>query len=283
MDSKLSGLILALVPALGTVRFERLFYDKTREIFNNEQCNVFVFRDDRPVESMLTYAADSAIRALTRECAVQYLKNGFLTDPVLPELRRNQARHGSVVRLVTANEVADNAYRERYYEKAAVSQKMATAVEIDGKLFYLNFYRDPSRPEFSALDRMRLADLAELLCSFLAKHYQLTRNEIEIAKPRADMPEEFRAQLTEQVRAALLSEGAGLTAREADICAAIAMGKAASAIAIDHGISCNTVATHRKRAYAKLGISSQSELFARYYESLTNKIIGAGVQLRNAV
>jgi DNA-binding CsgD family transcriptional regulator len=28
------------------------------------------------------------------------------------------------------------------------------------------------------------------------------------------------------------------------------------------------VATHRKRAYSKLGIGSQNELFARYFDSL---------------
>jgi len=60
----------------------------------------------------------------------------------------------------------------------------------------------------------------------------------------------------------------GLTQREADVCAAIALGYTTVGIGLNLGISVNTVATHRKRAYAKLGISCQNELFARYFDSL---------------
>jgi DNA-binding CsgD family transcriptional regulator len=34
------------------------------------------------------------------------------------------------------------------------------------------------------------------------------------------------------------------------------------------GISVNTVTTHRKRAYAKLRVGSQNELFERYFTAV---------------
>jgi DNA-binding CsgD family transcriptional regulator len=68
----------------------------------------------------------------------------------------------------------------------------------------------------------------------------------------------------EQMRAAFLTEEWGLTAREADVCAGILLGYSTVGLSLTLGISTNTVATHRKHAYAKLGISSQNELFARY-------------------
>ena len=51
-----------------------------------------------------------------------------------------------------------------------------------------------------------------------------------------------------------------LTRRELDVCVGIMQGKSSEAIALALGISVNTVLTYRKRAYARLGISSHNEL-----------------------
>ena len=48
--------------------------------------------------------------------------------------------------------------------------------------------------------------------------------------------------------------------RETEVCAAITLGMTSEAIALNLGISVNTVLTYRKRAYARLGISCQNEL-----------------------
>jgi len=74
----------------------------------------------------------------------------------------------------------------------------------------------------------------------------------------------------QELRDSMLKLPCGLTQREADVCAAIALGYTTLGIGLNLGISVNTVATHRKRAYAKLGISCQNELFARYFDSLGN-------------
>lgn len=51
------------------------------------------------------------------------------------------------------------------------------------------------------------------------------------------------------------------TGREKTVCLAILLGHTSESIGLNHGISKNTVLTYRKRLYAKLGISSQNELF----------------------
>jgi LuxR family transcriptional regulator, activator of tox operons len=51
-----------------------------------------------------------------------------------------------------------------------------------------------------------------------------------------------------------------LPPREAEVCGAIASGMTSEAIALTLGISVNTVLTYRKRAYMRLGVSSQNEL-----------------------
>ena len=57
-----------------------------------------------------------------------------------------------------------------------------------------------------------------------------------------------------------------LSPREAEICAMILVGYTTLGISLNLEISINTVATHRKRAYKKLGIATQNELFCKCFE-----------------
>lgn len=52
-----------------------------------------------------------------------------------------------------------------------------------------------------------------------------------------------------------------LSPRELEVCIRIMLGVTSEGIGIDLGISRNTVLTYRKRAYARLNISSQNQLF----------------------
>jgi DNA-binding CsgD family transcriptional regulator len=74
--------------------------------------------------------------------------------------------------------------------------------------------------------------------------------------------------LYRNVSDALFKGGHGLTPREAQVCASITLGGNSRNIGRTLGISAHTVATHRKRAYSKLGIRSQNQLFALYYEAI---------------
>jgi DNA-binding CsgD family transcriptional regulator len=53
----------------------------------------------------------------------------------------------------------------------------------------------------------------------------------------------------------------GLTERELDVCARVIIGMTTEAIALELDLRAPTVATYRKRAYARLGISSHYEMF----------------------
>ncbi|WP_189622426.1 helix-turn-helix transcriptional regulator [Novosphingobium colocasiae] len=82
------------------------------------------------------------------------------------------------------------------------------------------------------------------------------------------MPGKLRQRTLEYLREVLMEGPGKLSHREAEICAGIIMGYSTEAIGLNCMISVNTVATHRKRAYAKLGISSQNELFLRYFSAV---------------
>jgi DNA-binding CsgD family transcriptional regulator len=62
-----------------------------------------------------------------------------------------------------------------------------------------------------------------------------------------------------------------LTSRERDVTHLILRGHNAESITNQLGISQNTVKRHRSRAYKKLGVNSQGELFSRFLESLGSR------------
>lgn len=62
-------------------------------------------------------------------------------------------------------------------------------------------------------------------------------------------------------RQRLLALDRGLTGREIDVCARSLSGMTAEGIGLELEIKKSSVVTYRKRAYERLGISSQHELF----------------------
>jgi DNA-binding CsgD family transcriptional regulator len=59
-----------------------------------------------------------------------------------------------------------------------------------------------------------------------------------------------------------------LSDREREVTQLILRGHSSQSICFNLGISLGTVKTHRKNAYAKLNISSQSELLSLFLQSL---------------
>ena len=74
------------------------------------------------------------------------------------------------------------------------------------------------------------------------------------------------------VRFLALQRFATLTGREKEVCLRILSGFSSEAIAAELGISLHSTLTYRKRAYERLGISSQSELFAIVLRLLTRSM-----------
>jgi DNA-binding CsgD family transcriptional regulator len=278
-DSEMTGnefeKISELVVPLGSVSFTRKFYNVCRDLFRNDQCTVFVLEEDQKPDCILSAASGREMRELTRHCANDYVDSGYRNDPTLAWMRsRRNTQFRPSIRSLSPREIPNADYRRRFYENAAVRQKLAAAQFSGGKLYYLNFYRNPDQEDYTSKDRTMLEGVSGLLCALIAKHHTMVEPSTMPLRPIKEMPDDFRSDLKDRVRCALFKEGVGLTPKEADICAAIALGQTAAGIGLEHGISVNTVATHRKRAYAKLGIGSQNELFARYYESITDQIRG---------
>jgi len=136
-------------------------------------------------------------------------------------------------------------YRKIFFQDSGIVDKCATAIWTGDTCFYVNFYRIAAQGRFSAAQRERLEAIAPAIAASVARHFQTS------------VPDQSLAALF-ATRAPL----AALTPREQEVCRRILAGFSSEAIAQALGISLHSTLTYRKRAYERLGISSQSELFA---------------------
>ena len=109
--------------------------------------------------------------------------------------------------------------------------------------------RITSQGRFTTKQIRRLLAVAPAVSAAIARHFQAD------AAPDGD-PLRRLKQLF-----ATSEPLAALTGREKEVCLRILSGFSSEAIAADLGISLHSALTYRKRAYDRLGISSQNELF----------------------
>lgn len=139
-------------------------------------------------------------------------------------------------------------YRKIFFNDSDIVDKYATAIWVGDTCFYVNFYRITAQGRFGDAERARLQTIAPAIGASVARHFQ----QAATATPDQNLAALFatRAPLS------------ALTPREQDVCRRILLGFSSEAISQVLGISLHSTLTYRKRAYERLGISSQNELFS---------------------
>jgi DNA-binding CsgD family transcriptional regulator len=125
--------------------------------------------------------------------------------------------------------------------------------------------RRPGGRAFSAAELRRLRCVEEAVVSALRLHWTTC------AERRAAARGDGSRGLHHRVDTAIDEFGrAALTPREAEVVRLLLRGHSTKAAAESLGIAVATTALHRKRTYAKLGVSSQAELFYLFLCSLSH-------------
>lgn len=256
-----------LVAALGTSDFGPKFLDVFGEVLEAEHCTVFAFAGSSAPFAVLAEARSASDRIRVRNLACAFASGEFEHDPNVGRLRRLD--DGLAVYTLTPDELPDQLFRRRFYDDPRIVDELVTLAHTSRWRLYLSFYRTDPGCRFRATGVDAFRACARFTVQLLEKHVECATLRSLSAQPRPDpLHCASREQLFGKLRGALLASGHWLTPREAEVCTAIALGYTVAGAGLRLRISANTVATHRKRAYAKLGISSQNELFARYVDTL---------------
>jgi len=273
-----------LVGAIGNAQFGSQFFGFLDDRLGIDSCTVFKFGDGPGPSCILADGGSDAHGILrtqiARDVAAEYTAEGYRHCPHLKLLRR--VAEFPMVRVFDPHSLASRDYRSRFYVRPNVAHELLVAERVNDAVYYIGIYRGSARGRFS-LDNAALANCyAKFFLNCIARHSDLVEatRRSEKTSPIVPVCSDKVCDMVPHLQENLLNTSCGLTRREAQICANIMVGFCAMTIAATLDISVDTVKTHRKRAYSKLGISSQNELFTRYV-SATLKVAPRTIHLTN--
>jgi DNA-binding CsgD family transcriptional regulator len=216
--------------------------------------------------SLVPHVVGTASRASDRTAKIAseiYERAMFYRfDPNSERVRTGSAEEDVMLFTLAASDIRDARYRSSIYGRFGIVERASLLRRVLGRWVQLNVYRNRSAGRFEAAALAKLTEMAPLLIACAGKHIAAT------SQPPARRD---RAATIASFESMLQSLDAGLTQRERQVCAHALAGVTVAGIAVTLGVKDSTVATLRRRAYTKLGISSLNSLFALCVAHLTGQ------------
>ncbi len=232
-----------LIADVGSPDFDRSFFEIANEATACEHLTAFASSNRAPAR--LVFASNRGAKPVARTVADKYLKHYWHHDPANRICSGGETARSDLAVRVYSDDIDHDGYRNDCYSSIDLIDRLSIIRRHNGETIRLNLYRNAQRGRFSAGEIASVLDNADLMFALLTKHDAERSNEAD------------RWQTAGRRLGRLAPR---LTTREREVCLGIMEGRSSEAMALALGISINTVLTYRKRAYARLGISSHNEL-----------------------
>lgn len=239
-----------MLSTLGTRDFGQSLMAAAHELIGADYRSLFVFDEDRAPVCLATNGVRS--NRLAAFAGEKYANTHWKADPIVELKVRRRADVLFVPGL--SQEFSSGAYRQDCIETLNIGDRITFLFGNDAHFLRLSFYRFSFKPAFGETEISVAHDSADFFRSTITRHHSL------ISRAGMDNLRMFPSR--QAMRKRLISLNPSLSPREVDVCAMILQGVSSEGIALEIGISKTSVVTYRKRPYTKLGITTQSELFA---------------------
>ena len=231
--------------AIGRPTFPQALIGSLRRTADVGHCMVFSFAGERSASCLL----DVGNIPIGGDLGAAYSEHFHRADPNRDAIFSRQGSAAPIVLPAFARRMYNDSYRKIFFEDSDIVDKFATAIWIEDTCFYVNFYRITAQGRFTPAQIERLRRIAPAMSAAVARHFE--QSPPPAGEARRSLQQLFTTDATFSV----------LTGREKEVCQRILSGFSSEAISADLDISIHSTLTYRKRAYEKLGISSQNELF----------------------
>lgn len=257
-DAPLFSAIGALIAAEGTDEFPIQLAAFLRTITPYDFTVIFGYRGTaQPIDLFDDFPARKRAVFVTDYQAGPYLLDPFClaaTKPVAPALYR--------MRDLAPDRFYRGEYFRSYYIQTGLAEEIGFFVDTGrGTMVIVSLMR--AKKPFSSREFAALAQAAPVVDAAVARQWRTLAETF-------DRPVEAGGHGSrDEIELSFQRFGAGqLTEREREVAEYTLKGHSAEALGRVLGISPGTVRIHRRNIYAKLGISSQGELFARFIATL---------------
>ena len=251
--------IADVIHVLGQPDFEELLLALLSEAVPIDHCTVFTYSERGDAGHLFTHSRMPAKEA--EELARDYVEKYHRDDPNFAAMKELEDTHYHrfARRDLTAD--YDPAYQNHFFDRRGLIDKASSIGRIEDGQVYCNFYRMTGSAPYTDDDWDTLRDLMPLATALVAAHYDIAR-----ARGRVHLDNGSEHILRKSIVHNVVSQDVPpfdlLTGRERQVCERILLGYTTTGIGLDLNIAPASVATYRKRAYRRLGISSQNELFS---------------------
>ena len=236
-----------LVLAIGTSNFPARFLATMRVLAGVDLCSAFRRGPMSGVELLFAAGEPQRTPGFSLAASREYARSYWRCDAQLAPLWRARVRRPLVVRR-RASDIADPQYRAACYERAGVIERVSILWPGE-PCFLVSGYG-------TATGASPRPDAAEQLERYAGVLIAALRQHLRAAAAQDHSVDE------QGLATQLLALGSGLSAREAEVAAALIMGETQERIARAKQLSPATVVTYRRRAYGKLGVADRRGLLA---------------------
>jgi DNA-binding CsgD family transcriptional regulator len=219
-------------------------------------------------------------RDTTSSCFLAYRQGIYRRDRTFDALDASKPGQRVTVIHLAATDVSNPDHRRAIYEHHALRERLSVAkLGTDGSILSVNLYRHLDQPGYRELDLQLFESMARGLLASVERQIALTHATGDRPAPLpaldASGRRESQLDMYRMHRSALLELVPDLPSRELDVCLRLLRGMSHDGIACDLGISVTTVKTYRNRAFARMDIHHNNELFALVLQTRNMRQCGA--------
>jgi DNA-binding CsgD family transcriptional regulator len=255
--------IAQVIAAGDTSRFPAVLVQALRHVVPFDYSVFFAYRgQERPICTYDTFTPRQRIVFVT-----DYLEGPYLLDPFY-QVYASRIEPGLYrLREIAPDRFYHSEYFRSYYRRTGLAEEIGFLVSLPhDTMLVISLMRAGTSAPFSDRDMNKLRRMEPIVHASAARHW---RNLGDLQSGEAEK-ETTRPPLNLQVTSAFENFGEGvLTRREREVVRMVLRGHSSNSIGRQFHITTGTVKIHRKNIYAKLGISSQSELFSHFISFLS--------------
>jgi DNA-binding CsgD family transcriptional regulator len=253
---------LAMVIATeNTAQFPAVLVQALRHVVPFDYSVFFAYRgQERPLCPYDTFTPEQRIVFVA-----DYQEGPYLLDPFYQVYADRMEPGLYRLREIAPDRFYHSEYYRSYYRRTGLAEEIGFLVSLPhDMMMVISLMRAGTSAPFSDRDMKKLRRIEPIVHASSARHW---RNLGHLGSREA---ESTRQPLNLQVASAFENFGDGvLTRREREVVRMVLRGHSSNSIGRHFQIATGTVKIHRKNIYAKLGISSQSELFSHFISYLS--------------
>jgi DNA-binding CsgD family transcriptional regulator len=255
--------IARIVSAQDTPQYPGILVEALRSVVSFDHSVSFAYRgQERPICTFDTFTPKQRIIFVS-----DYLAGPYLLDPFY-QIYADRMESGLYrLREIAPDRFYHSEYYRNYYRRTGLAEEIGFLVTLPhDMMLVISLMRAGTSSTFSDRDLNKLRRMEPIIHASSARHWRnLGYLNLDDKKNETIVP-----VVDSQIIQAFDSFGEGiLTPRECEVVRLVLRGHSSNSIGRQFQISTGTVKIHRKNIYAKLGISSQSELFSHFISYLS--------------